>query len=242
MVDCEIFGVWFQWFHQRFVPSVGKLCQEKGLEEKGFLLLYNAPSYPSFTLLKSDEGKIKAMLLPPNTTSIIQPMDQAVLDPCKRRYKRKSLANIILENDSTDKPVPDILKAVRMKEVVYWIAADWKETTEDSLRKAWPNLFPESANDTEEPVIEDLLDRKNAIAYSAVSLGEEAQNAVAEWLDADANKTGHQILDEDDLVAEMAASDDELDRNDDVYEKDTASDGGAVTPAAALEALETSLG
>eukprot|EP00117_Sycon_ciliatum_P016527 scpid93245/ scgid15916/ Jerky protein homolog-like; Human homolog of mouse jerky gene protein len=132
-MDCKLFG---EWFHQRFVPSVRKFCQDKGLEEKALLLLDNAPSHPSSTLLQSDDGKIKAMFLPPNTTSIIQQMDQAVLDPCKRCYKRKLLAHIILENDSIDKSVPDILKAVTMKDVVYWITAAWQEATEDSLRKA----------------------------------------------------------------------------------------------------------
>jgi len=50
------------------------------------------------------------MYLPPNITAVIQPMDQGVLDPCKRRYKRKLLAHIILENESDKKSFPEILK------------------------------------------------------------------------------------------------------------------------------------
>ncbi len=48
-------------------------------------------------------------------------MDQAILDPCKRRYKIKFLAliHIIIENEEVDKTVPDILKAVTIKYVVY---------------------------------------------------------------------------------------------------------------------------
>ena len=85
-MDCSIFS---NWFHQRFVPSVSKFCSENGLEKKALLLLDNAPSHPSSATMQSDDGKIKAMFLPPNTTAAIQPMDQAILDPCKRRYKRK---------------------------------------------------------------------------------------------------------------------------------------------------------
>ena len=87
-----------------------KFCSDNGLE-KALLLLDNAPSHPSLAVLQSDDGKIKAMFLPPNTTAIIQLMDQAVLDPCKHRYKRKLLAHVILENESADKSVPEILKA-----------------------------------------------------------------------------------------------------------------------------------
>ena len=66
-MDCKLFG---EWFHQRFVPSVKRFCKEKGLEEKALLLLDNAPSHPSSTTLQSEDGKIKAMFLPPNTTAI----------------------------------------------------------------------------------------------------------------------------------------------------------------------------
>lgn len=127
-MDCQLFR---EWFHERFTPSVEKFCKEKRL-----LLLDNAPSHPSAATLQSPDGKIKSIFLPPNTTSIIQPMDQGVLEPCKRRYKRKLLGHIILENESEDKSVPDILKSIMMKDVVYWMAAAWQEASNDSLCKA----------------------------------------------------------------------------------------------------------
>ena len=80
-MDCSIFS---EWFHQQFVPSVRRFCSENELERKALLLLDNAPSHPSSKTLQSDDGKIKTMFLPPNTTAAIQPMDQAALDPCKR--------------------------------------------------------------------------------------------------------------------------------------------------------------
>jgi len=50
----------------------------------------------------------------------IQTMDEAVLDPCKHRFKRKCLAHIIIENEAADKTVLEILKAITIKDVVYW--------------------------------------------------------------------------------------------------------------------------
>ena len=101
-MDCKIFK---DWFHERFVPSVRKFCDENRLKKKALLLLDNAPSHPS---TQTDDGMIKTMFLPPNTTAAIQPMDQAVLDPCKRRYKRKLLSHIILENNSADSRYSEI--------------------------------------------------------------------------------------------------------------------------------------
>ena len=148
-------------FHQQFVTSVRRFYSENGLEKKALLLLDNAPSHPSSETLQSDDGKIKTMLLPPHTTasSPSNPcMDQALLDLCKRCYKRKLLAHIILENESADKPVPEILKAITMKDVVYWIAATWEEASTDSLHNDWRNLLPEFESDEDEsPLIHPLL-------------------------------------------------------------------------------------
>ena len=125
------------------------------------MLLDNAPSHPSSETLQSDDGKIKTMLLPPHTAAASPSnpcMDQALLDLCKRCYKRKLLAHIILENESADKPVPEILKAITMKDVVYWIAATWEEASTDSLHNDWRNLLPEFESDEDEsPLIHPLL-------------------------------------------------------------------------------------
>lgn len=76
-------------------------------------------------------------------------MDQAVLDQCKRCYKRELISHIILEDESEDKSVPNILKSVTMKNVVYGIAAAWEKATNDSLCKAWQKLLPEPTVDNE---------------------------------------------------------------------------------------------
>ena len=51
-----------------------------------------------------------------------------------------------MENELADKSVPEILKAITMKYVVYWIAAAWEEASIGSLRN-WHNLLCESDPD-----------------------------------------------------------------------------------------------
>lgn len=97
------------------------------------MLLDNAPSHPSSTALQSEGGKVKTLFLPPNTTSLIQPMNQGVLDPYKKQYKHKLLSHIILENGSPHLSVLEILKNVTLKDAVYWISAAWNEASSDSL-------------------------------------------------------------------------------------------------------------
>ncbi len=80
-MDSTIFK---KWFHEKFVPLCRKALREKGL---AFLVLDNAPSHPDVQSISSEDGQIKCLYLPPNTTSLIQPMDQGVLEALKRHYK-----------------------------------------------------------------------------------------------------------------------------------------------------------
>lgn len=74
------------WFDHHFVPQVREHLKSIGLLEKAVLLLDNAvllldnaSSHPNENILRSDDGKIFVKYLPPNVTSLIQPMDQGVI-------------------------------------------------------------------------------------------------------------------------------------------------------------------
>ena len=78
------------WVHKHFIPTVTKYLESTSLSPQALLLLDNAPSHSSARTLVSADGKIKCMYLPPNVTSLIQPMDQGVIENIKRRYKNIS--------------------------------------------------------------------------------------------------------------------------------------------------------
>jgi len=67
------------WFKTKWVPEVRNILKRKGLPQKAVLLLDNALSHPNETLLKPNDGMMIVKFLPPNVTSLIQPMDQGVI-------------------------------------------------------------------------------------------------------------------------------------------------------------------
>ena len=82
-------------FFKHFVPEV-RHYQENVLhiapeEVKALLLLDNALVHPDAKKLVSADGKLRMIFLPPNTTSITQPMDLEVIVSCKRFYQQKYL-------------------------------------------------------------------------------------------------------------------------------------------------------
>ena len=84
---------------------------ELGLEPKAVLVLDNCSAHPDETELISKDGKVIAKYLPPNVTSLVQPMDQGVLESLKRRYRRKILEELIFQ-DEEGTTIPDYLKSI----------------------------------------------------------------------------------------------------------------------------------
>ena len=83
------------------------------------LLLDNAPVHPSCDKLTSRDGKVTSLFLPPNTTSILEPLDQGVLEAMKRRYKKYLLHHVIMENSASSSSIPDIVKGVAIIDAFY---------------------------------------------------------------------------------------------------------------------------
>lgn len=91
-VDTVLFD---DWFHNCFVSHVQKELVELGFEPKAILFLDNCSAYTSEEELTSTDAKVTAKFLPPNTTSLIQAMDQGVLECLKRIYRKSVLRDLL---------------------------------------------------------------------------------------------------------------------------------------------------
>lgn len=87
-MDSAIFK---KWFFDKFIPKCRKGLADLGLPQRALLILDNAPSHPDIESLTSEDKEISCLFLPPNTTSVLQPMDQGVLQAIKKSYKRDLL-------------------------------------------------------------------------------------------------------------------------------------------------------
>ncbi|KAG7153298.1 Jerky protein-like 34 [Homarus americanus] len=85
------------WFDDCFIPDVKKFCEQKNVPFKILLLLDNAPGHSP--LLMDRHPNVKVVFLPPNTTSLTQPMDQELICNVKAAYSAKKFK---LLNDCTN--------------------------------------------------------------------------------------------------------------------------------------------
>lgn len=83
------------------------------------LILDNAPSHPTLKLTN-----VTLFFLPPNTTSVTQPMDQGIIQSMKTKYRAFLVHKIIHKMDSREDYKVDVLQALRL------------------IRRAWDAVTP----------------------------------------------------------------------------------------------------
>lgn len=117
-------------------------------------MLDNATCHSSKDVLTSDDGLISVFFLPPNVTSLIQPMDQNVLNLLKLYYRKNLLSGILSENDND---IVQSLKSITLKDVILNLASAWAKFEASSISKIWNNLFKLENLDEEDEVPLSIL-------------------------------------------------------------------------------------
>ena len=129
-IDSDVFEHWSQ---QQFVPAVKQHLQAKGLPCKAKLLIDNCAAHPDEDLLFSHNGQIKAVFLPPNTTSVIQSLDGGILETAKRNYRKCLLQRVLTENEGESLPsLLETIKGMTMEDVAYMAGEAWEDVKAES--------------------------------------------------------------------------------------------------------------
>lgn len=84
---------------------------------------------------------IEVAFFPPNVTSFLQPLDQGILQAIKLSYQSQ-LVDSILTAQSRKVAMVDHLKAITIKNVIYWVSEAWDKTESSTISKCWKALWP----------------------------------------------------------------------------------------------------
>jgi hypothetical protein len=219
--------IFTEWFHNKFVPTIQKKLVELGVEPKAVLILDNCSAHLDESELVSKDRKVIAKYLPPNVTSLIQPMDKGVLESLKRRYRRKILEEMIFR----DEAITDFLKGVNMLKVSNLIAASWDEISPTTLQRSWRKIIPlAQTNETvEEDTEEQVSTAEAAREFQALfqRLGQRlSEDEVSEWITSDLHDQGYVHLSDDEIISSIVHQDEEVEEESD--NENTPQDEGAL--------------
>ena len=111
--------IFHEWFNNHFVPEVMQHQRNLGLSGNALLLLDNCSAHPKKLL--ANDGNICCEFLPPNVTSVLQPLDCGVIESMKRMYGRHFLLDIIKIQENFQKQwenisVSNLLADITLKE------------------------------------------------------------------------------------------------------------------------------
>ena len=109
----------------------------------------NASSHQS-----RDYSHIQFVMLPPNATSVIQPLDQGIILSVKRRYKKK-LAERYLVSVENNKDANALLKQLDIVAATNMVHNAWKETTSTIIQNCFRKVGFKHHNVDPQPVPED---------------------------------------------------------------------------------------
>ncbi|XP_037368771.1 tigger transposable element-derived protein 1-like [Talpa occidentalis] len=190
--------LFLDWFLKCFVPQVKVYLKEKNLEFKVLLILDTAPTDKS-TIVRANPH-VKVISIPPNTTSLLQPMHLGVLKMLMIYYTRHVFDYIAgLMKETPELTVKEAWQKFSVCDALTIVDESAREIKQSTLNGAWWKLWCEVVTDSQSviPVVEEI---ENVVA-SAKRLGGEGfedieSSDIAELLDSHPQKVAEKYFKE----------------------------------------------
>ena len=129
------------WFKYHFIPAVRFYCKKKNLDFKILLIVDNCSAHPD---LSHVDPNVRMEFLPPNTTSLSQPMDQGVIATFKALYRKITFSKA----HETHETLADFLKEYTIRDALKNLDLAWQQITAKNMKGVWKPLLqrPEEIN------------------------------------------------------------------------------------------------
>ena len=230
-LPCHYYSSRKAWFTPDIFTAVFKHVIVPGIEHhhlhelqlssdrvRAIVILDNAPAHPHNDELVGLGGCIRTMFLPPNTNSIIQPMDQGVIQATKMRYKCLFLKEVLVvcegpedeEEDTRRQRTLANLKAYNLKSAIFNIFSAWKDITQSTLMNAWNPLLKGMEDVTGDFTGFEVKDFK-AVLHGSGESG-PIDDDVEDWLVEDEGDPGYELLSNREITDSLLVEEEEDDK------------------------------
>jgi len=161
------------WVQTCAIPEIKAYCKKENLDFKALVLLDNAPSHPLY--IQDLSENVKFVFLPPNTTSLIQPMDQGVISTFKTYYLRRSLKLLLNKTDGANKPtIQEIWKKFDVMKAIEIISDSWDEVKPSCMNGVWRKVWTECVHKKREDCATEEGNHTSAVRLDIVNLARES--------------------------------------------------------------------
>nr|XP_032621542.1 tigger transposable element-derived protein 1-like [Chelonoidis abingdonii] len=170
-------AIFSEWMTLRAVPAWKEYCAKENLDFKILLLIDNALAH---RLNLDDLWKnVKVVFLLPNTTSLIQPMDQEAIAAFNTYYLCHTFNQLIRGTDGEGKPaIQQFWRDYNILKCINNIGESWAEVTQVYVNVVWGKLWPECVNvfkDVVPAVKKDILGLAKKAGFDEVEEADVTQ-------------------------------------------------------------------
>ncbi|XP_044533500.1 tigger transposable element-derived protein 1-like [Gracilinanus agilis] len=135
-----------EWFHECFIPEVRKYLEKEGLPFKVLLIIDNSPGHPESIAI--EDPNVQVLFLPPNTTSLLQPLSQGIIRCIKAIYTRQVFEMIQAAIDANPNiEIMDCWKSFSIADAITFIKGAMDELKPETVNACWKNLWSEVVHD-----------------------------------------------------------------------------------------------
>ncbi|GFX97449.1 tigger transposable element-derived protein 1 [Trichonephila clavipes] len=135
-------AIFTEWFNNCFVPEVEAYMKEKSLDFKVLLIVDNAASHPQL-----EHPNVQLVFLPPNTTSLIQPLDQGIIATFKKYYIKTTYKFILNKIENESLTVKDVWKQFSIFDCLIHVASASAQIRPRTLNACWKKIWPACVTD-----------------------------------------------------------------------------------------------
>lgn len=186
--------IFLNWYKNCFGQEVETFCQKHNLAHNVILLLDNAPGHPPADELHAVNPHVQVVYLPPNTSALIQPMDQGLIATFKSYYLRQTFSQAVTatNDESAACDLRQFWKNFNILDSVRNVGEAWKEVKEKTLAGVWKKVYEGGDDGTEcnENVTDEIIELGKVVGLDL------EKNDIDELLESD-----KQPLDDEGLIA-----------------------------------------
>ncbi|XP_066587135.1 jerky protein homolog-like [Prorops nasuta] len=169
------------WIHNDFKPRAKQYQLEQGIFGKIILLLANFSVHNMPETIQMDDDNIEIIFLPPKITSLLQPMDQGIIEEFKRSYRLRMLRRILKFSGNVTQFYVDY----DIKDCMNLVKESWDNITNENITNAWKKLLVHNLPQQLRTVTENegnnlLMNIGETIAQ--ITQEDIPQEQVKEWL------------------------------------------------------------
>lgn len=174
-VNKEIFN---EWYENHFKPSVRRYQMGHGTFGKVILLLDNSQSFELNPLEIQHDENFEIIFLPPNTTALLQPMDQGIAAKLKKAYFHKMLRTVLQYSED----IQEFYMKYNVKDCIRLLHEAWNDMSAISIQNAWKKIMKNNSPEVIEENSDTFLDLELSHIISTITGEEPCQERVNEFL------------------------------------------------------------